>query len=301
MCSYEYSHYRYMIGTISSIVVKNYHLVIRGRKMQGRHDTECLPFNIPVVQSCQEWKYRADLQTYAIKLWSKLFVVKAFLLSFLRGVLGAVWPTHFGHLKTVSRATSYRSLLALQARNRKKKSSKRVFSGLPEKVKKTPKMELFGVFFTLLGIVDDFFCRPPKGSFCDFGPGEPGDSCKWSLGSQIWTLFPGTWSKLSKADWEQDREQDTSDHPSLSTLAKIGNGRDTVSRVLFQKRELAEIFWQTLWVLRRTRWVRVCTQIIGWEELTDFTPQNSVRARKLAELGVWNRTLRNRIRPVSEK
>ena len=55
---------------------------------------------------------------------------------------------------------------------------------------------------------------------------------------------------------------------------------------------------QTRWVLRQTRWVRVYTQIIGWEELTEFSPRNSVRAKKLTEFGVWNRTPRNHIRPV---
>ena len=57
----------------------------------------------------------------------------------------------------------------------------------------------------------------------------------------------------------------------------------------------------TRWVLRKTRWVRVYTQIIGWEELTQFAPRNSVSPKKLTEFGVWNRSLRNRIRPVSEK
>ena len=58
---------------------------------------------------------------------------------------------------------------------------------------------------------------------------------------------------------------------------------------------------RTRWVLRQTRWVRFGTQIIGWEELPEFSPRNSVRTRKLTELGVWNRTLRNRIRPVSDQ
>ena len=57
---------------------------------------------------------------------------------------------------------------------------------------------------------------------------------------------------------------------------------------------------QTRWVLRKTRWVRFNTQIIGWEELTEFAPRNSVSPEKLTEFGVWNRTPRNRIRPVSE-
>ena len=41
---------------------------------------------------------------------------------------------------------------------------------------------------------------------------------------------------------------------------------------------------QTRWVLRKTRWVRVCTQIVGWKELTEFAPRNSVSSKKLSEL-----------------
>ena len=85
---------------------------------------------------------------------------------------------------------------------------------------------------------------------------------------------------------------------------KVGNGWNTVSRVLFRRRELTEPHWvlrQTRWVLRKTRWVRFGTQIIGWKELTEFSPRNSVSSEKLTEFGVWNRTPRNRIRPVSEK
>ena len=83
----------------------------------------------------------------------------------------------------------------------------------------------------------------------------------------------------------------------------LGNGRNTVSRVLFRRRELTEPHWvlrQTRWVQRRTWWVRVYTQIIGWKELTEFAPRNSVSPEKLTEFGVWNRTPRNRIRPVSD-
>ena len=84
----------------------------------------------------------------------------------------------------------------------------------------------------------------------------------------------------------------------------LGNGRKTVSRALFQRRELTEPHWvsgQTRWVLRKTRWVRFGTQIIGWEELTEFAPPRTRWGqKKLSELGVWNRALRNRIRPVSE-
>ena len=52
---------------------------------------------------------------------------------------------------------------------------------------------------------------------------------------------------------------------------------------------------QTRWVLRKIRWHFVGTQGVGCKELTELSPQNSVRARKLSEFGVWNR-----IRPVSE-
>ena len=66
----------------------------------------------------------------------------------------------------------------------------------------------------------------------------------------------------------------------------LGNGRNTVSRVLFRRSELTEPHWvlrQTRWVLRKTRWVLVYTQIIGWEELTEFAPRNSVSPEKLTE------------------
>ena len=85
--------------------------------------------------------------------------------------------------------------------------------------------------------------------------------------------------------------------------SSIGNGRNTVSTVLFRERELTEPHWvlgQTRWVLRKTRWVRFGTQIIGWKELTEHAPQNSVNAKKLTGFGIWNRTARNRIRPVSD-
>ena len=62
-----------------------------------------------------------------------------------------------------------------------------------------------------------------------------------------------------------------------------GNEQNTVSRVLFRRKdskELTEPHWvlgQTRWALRKkTRWVRFGTQIIGWKELTEFAPQNSV-------------------------
>ena len=57
---------------------------------------------------------------------------------------------------------------------------------------------------------------------------------------------------------------------------------------------LTEFLGQTRWVLRKTRWVRFVAQIVGRDELTKLSPRNSVRAKKLTEFGVWNRTLRNR-------
>ena len=92
------------------------------------------------------------------------------------------------------RATIYRSLRALRAQNRKK-VSKRVFLGVrkkvPENTRKSQKIHQkvqFWVFFDFFGYFRALFCGPPKRLFwrlfCDFGPGETGDSCKWSLGSQ---------------------------------------------------------------------------------------------------------------------
>ena len=68
------------------------------------------------------------------------------------------------HIKKTlaTRATIYRSLRALQARNPKNVSKRVFFGGL----QKSPPKRLF------------------LRLFWDFGPGAPGDSCKWSLGSQ---------------------------------------------------------------------------------------------------------------------
>ena len=52
--------------------------------------------------------------------------------------------------------------------------------------------------------------------------------------------------------------------------AIMGNKRNTVSRVLFWRRELTEPHWVsglTRWVLRKTRWVRFAR-----EKLTDLCP-----------------------------
>ena len=93
------------------------------------------------------------------------------------------------------RATIYRSLQALRGQNRKK-VSKRVFLGVCKKVpqntrknQKLPQKVQFWRIFDFFGYFRGLLCRPPKRLFlrlfCDFGPGGPGDSCKWSLGSQI--------------------------------------------------------------------------------------------------------------------
>ena len=47
---------------------------------------------------------------------------------------------------------------------------------------------------------------------------------------------------------------------------------------------------RTRWVLRRTWWVSFDAQIVGGKELNELFPQNSVRAKKLTELGVSNCT-----------
>ena len=60
------------------------------------------------------------------------------------------------------------------------------------------------------------------------------------------------------------------------------------------------VWGRTWWVLRETRWVPIGTQIIGQEEITEFSPPNFVSAKKLTGLSAWNRTLWNRTRPVSE-
>ena len=108
------------------------------------------------------------------------------------------------------RATIYRSLRALRAQNRKK-VSKRVFLGVrkkvPENTRKSQKIHQkvqFWVFFDFFGYFRGLFCGPPKRLFlrlfCDFGPGGPGDSCKWSLGSQDTAVFFGKSLRLRSCD-----------------------------------------------------------------------------------------------------
>ena len=76
----------------------------------------------------------------------------------------------------------------------------------PKKSKNTRKMSRFGCFFS--GIFDFFgdfrglFCRPPKRLssrlFWDFGPRGAGDSCKWSLRSQVLGPSPSENLPLSR-------------------------------------------------------------------------------------------------------
>ena len=113
---------------------------------------------------------------------------------------GLAWPcpqsvvvkkSSFLEVWIATRAAIYRSLRALRARNRKKKVSKRVFLGVWRKVskntRKSLKISIFGPFWVFPGIFRDFSPDPQKDPFWDFfaisGP-EPGDSCKWRLGSQ---------------------------------------------------------------------------------------------------------------------
>ena len=71
---------------------------------------------------------------------------------------------------------------------------------------KYPKLDFFRYF---AGIFGDFFADPPKGLFLrpfwDFGPGGPGDSCEWSLGSQVLALslvwFAGKLMIGNQYDW----------------------------------------------------------------------------------------------------
>ena len=84
----------------------------------------------------------------------------------------------------------------------------------------------------------------------------------------------------------------------------LRNGQNTVSRVLFRRRELTEPHW----VLRQTRWVLQKNSVSSlWHTNSRprgthwvRSPEHSEPKKKLTEFGVWNRTLRNRIRPVSD-
>ena len=81
---------------------------------------------------------------------------------------------------------------------------------IPEKVENTPKspnLGLFRVFFDFFGYFRRLFCGPPKRLFSrlfwDFGPGAPGDSCKWSVGSQTKSLKSDT--KVTEMNSAQTR------------------------------------------------------------------------------------------------
>ena len=102
----------------------------------------------------------------------------------------------FAFYKNVAtRAAIYRSLRALRSQNRKK-VSKRVFLGqkrpqkYPEKSKKIhSKVQFLCLFFDFFGYFRGLFLQTPPNRlflrlYCDFGPGWPGDSCEWRLGSQ---------------------------------------------------------------------------------------------------------------------
>ena len=127
---------------------------------------------------------------YARKLWADF----SYPIKFHR--FSSQFALHgFKLNRFATRATIYRSLRALRAQN-PKKVSKRVFLGVCKKVpenirksRKIPEKVQFRVFFDFFGYFRGLFCRPPKRLFLrlfwDFGPGGPGDSCKWSLGLQI--------------------------------------------------------------------------------------------------------------------
>ena len=58
---------------------------------------------------------------------------------------------------------------------------------IPKKIRKSVFLDFFGYFLRL-------FSRPKRPFlrlFCGFGPGGPGDSCKWRLGSQTKTPCSG--------------------------------------------------------------------------------------------------------------
>ena len=92
--------------------------------------------------------------------------------------------------------TSENKKIIFEAKNGPKRFSeslkgvrKKVPENTRKKQKNTPKSPRFWVFFDFSGIFWDFFVDLWERDsfwdvFCDFGLGGPGDSCKWSLGSQ---------------------------------------------------------------------------------------------------------------------
>ena len=101
-----------------------------------------------------------------------------------------------GWTNIATRAAIYRSLVQRGPKSQKN-LKKGLFWGLakslkkiPEKVPKYQFSDLFGYFsyFRLFRVFLRLFSRPSRRLFlrlfCDFGPGGPGDSCKWRLRSQ---------------------------------------------------------------------------------------------------------------------
>ena len=88
----------------------------------------------------------------------------------------------------------------------------------------------------------------------------------------------------------------------LSKIVWIGNGRNTVLRVLFRKRELNEFlgklgeFCEKLGEFAFAHKSKAERNSLSSAPRTRWGPKNN----KLTELSVWNCALRSRIRPVSE-
>ena len=77
-------------------------------------------------------------------------------------------------------------------------------------------------------------------------------------------------------------------------------GGCNVSRAVLEERTHS-VLRQTQWVLQETRWVHFSTQIRKRLKGAHWVPfRNSVSPKKLTEFDVWNRTLQNRTRPVSD-
>ena len=102
----------------------------------------------------------------------------------------------------------------------------------------------------------------------------------------------------------------TRPHPDSKTTFRIKVQRwDTVSRALFQERAREEKKLQRELPELSTRLAEFCEKLgkLAWGRGSRrlrgthraLTPQNSLRAKNLAEFGARNRTLRNRIRPIS--
>ena len=96
-------------------------------------------------------------------------------------------------------------------------------------------------------------------------------------------------------DWICVKGLDLQCGPSKTSVITQTGGKNRVPQICrpseTSKRHLKR---QQPWNdAKKTRWVCIGTQIIGWEELTELCPQNSMRAKNLTRLGVWNRALWN--------